>query len=457
MATWTNWSGTVTAQVEVATPTSVGELQEIVSKAAADGRHVKAIGAGHSFTAIGQTDGVQIRPDGLSGVLRADRETGRVTVLAGTRLHELNDALWPLGLALANLGDIDVQTIAGAISTGTHGTGAKLGGLATQVCGMQLVQADGALLDVDPTCCPPRRRPRRARRDRHGDAAVRAGVRARRQRGAGCAGRGARRPRPQHRRQRPLRVLLVPAHPPGAHQAQQPGAAATPRSARSAGCGTTSTTSSSRTPSSTGSTGSPPAVPALIPRANAIAARALSARDYIDRSYRVFASPRRVVFREMEYAVPRDAVPHVLAEIEAWLRAQRRADRLPGRGPVRGRRRHVALDRVRPSVRLRRRAPVPPARPRAVLPGRRGHRQVGGRPPALGQAALPRRRIAGARRTPGSATSWPCATSSTRSASSATTTSPASSAAPDGVCSRRSGAPRISSAHASAALRRARR
>ena len=83
--------------------------------------------------------------------------------------------------------------------------------------------------------------------------------------------------------------------------------------------GTTSTTSSCPTPSSTGSTGSPRAVPALIPRANAVAARALSARAYIDRSYRVFASPRRVVFREMEYAVPRAAVPHVLAEIEAWL------------------------------------------------------------------------------------------------------------------------------------------
>ncbi len=59
--------------------------------------------------------------------------------------------------------------------------------------------------------------------------------------------------------------------------------------------------------------------PELIPRANAVAARALSARDYIDRSYRVFASPRRVVFREMEYAVPRAAVPHVLAEIDAYL------------------------------------------------------------------------------------------------------------------------------------------
>jgi L-gulonolactone oxidase len=60
--------------------------------------------------------------------------------------------------------------------------------------------------------------------------------------------------------------------------------------------------------------------PSLIPRANRIAARALSARDYIDRSYRVFASVRTVRFREMEYAVPRAAVPHVLQEIDAYLR-----------------------------------------------------------------------------------------------------------------------------------------
>ena len=112
--------------------------------------HVKAIGAGHSFTAIGATDGVQIAPDGLSGVVRADVESGLVTVLAGTRLHELNETLWHLGLALENLGDIDVQTVAGAISTGTHGTGAQLGGLATQVRGLQLVLADGTLWDASP-------------------------------------------------------------------------------------------------------------------------------------------------------------------------------------------------------------------------------------------------------------------------------------------------------------------
>ena len=119
-------------------------------------RHVKAIGAGHSFTAIGQTDGVQVRPDGLSGVLRADRETGLVTVLAGTRLHELNDALWPLGLAMANLGDIDVQTIAGAISTGTHGTGASSAGWRPRCAGCSSSEPTAALLDVEPDLLPRR-------------------------------------------------------------------------------------------------------------------------------------------------------------------------------------------------------------------------------------------------------------------------------------------------------------
>ena len=149
MATWRNWSGTVVADIDVATPSTVGELQEIVAHNTRTGRRVKPIGAGHSFTPIGATDGVQLRLDRMQGIVRADRESGLVTVLGATRLHELNEALWQLDLGLANLGDIDVQTVAGAISTGTHGTGARLGGLATQVHGMQLVCAGGSLLDVD--------------------------------------------------------------------------------------------------------------------------------------------------------------------------------------------------------------------------------------------------------------------------------------------------------------------
>ena len=150
MTVWTNWAGTVHANVTVQAPASIAELQQTVAAAAERGQRVKPIGAGHSFTAIGDTDGVQLRLDRLAGVVRADRETGLVTVLAGTRLHALNETLWQLGLSMTNLGDIDVQTISGAISTGTHGTGVKYGGIATQVRGLDLVLADGSTLHCTP-------------------------------------------------------------------------------------------------------------------------------------------------------------------------------------------------------------------------------------------------------------------------------------------------------------------
>ena len=90
-------------------------------------------GAGHSFTPIAATDGISLRLDRMSGVRRVEVDTGRVTLGAGTRLRDLPALLEPYGLALQNMGDIDAQTIAGAISTGTHGTGADFTGLAGQV------------------------------------------------------------------------------------------------------------------------------------------------------------------------------------------------------------------------------------------------------------------------------------------------------------------------------------
>src|SRR5437660_834508 len=98
MAIWTNWAGTVSAEVTVATPASLSQLASIVAGATDRGDKVKPVGAGHSFSAIAATDGIQLDLGRLAGVVRADRETGLVTVLAGTRLHALNDALWHLGL-----------------------------------------------------------------------------------------------------------------------------------------------------------------------------------------------------------------------------------------------------------------------------------------------------------------------------------------------------------------------
>jgi L-gulonolactone oxidase len=118
----------------------------LVKRAAADGRRVKAVGSGHSFTAVAATDGVHVDLDRLTGVVSADASTGEVTVRAGTPLHRLNAELAARGLAMTNLGDIDRQTIAGATSTSTHGTGIKLGGLATQIRGLELVLADGSVV-----------------------------------------------------------------------------------------------------------------------------------------------------------------------------------------------------------------------------------------------------------------------------------------------------------------------
>ena len=147
---WSNWgrseSGHPVARVS---PTTVEAVQDAVVRARTTGQTVKAIGAGHSFSAIAVTDGVQLSLDGLSGLLSVDAGKQQATFAAGTRLFDVPGLLAPYGLAMPNLGDIDRQSLAGAISTGTHGTGAAFGGIATQVTGMVVVTADGGLLCAD--------------------------------------------------------------------------------------------------------------------------------------------------------------------------------------------------------------------------------------------------------------------------------------------------------------------
>ncbi|MEO8263498.1 MAG: D-arabinono-1,4-lactone oxidase, partial [Pseudolysinimonas sp.] len=149
---WQNWSRAESSTPAFrARPTSVDELQAVVRAARERGLTIKAIGAGHSFTDIGATIGVLVDVSGIAGLLDSDTATGRVTLGAGTHLHELPALLDPLGLALENMGDIDRQTIAGATSTGTHGTGARFRGLAAQIVAMKLVTASGELLSVSET------------------------------------------------------------------------------------------------------------------------------------------------------------------------------------------------------------------------------------------------------------------------------------------------------------------
>jgi FAD-linked oxidoreductase len=326
MPTWTNWARTVTAEpVAVEHPASVEELQKVVAGAAGRGLRVKPVGSGHSFTAVAATDGVQLRLDRLAGVLHADRDSGLVTVLAGTRLDQLSEALWPLGLALENLGDVDVQTVSGAIATGTHGTGAGFRGLAAAVRGMDLVLADGSLLQVD--------------RDREPEVLAAAAI------GLGAFGVVA-----------AVTLQCVPAFALAAAEAPEPLDAVladldafaegsdhaefywfphtrrvlTKRNTRLPGDASLRPLGALRRRLDDeflantvfeGLNRLTTRRPQLVPRLNAVAARALGARQYTDRSYRIFASQRRVVFREMEYAVPRDAVAGVLAGVEQELAA----------------------------------------------------------------------------------------------------------------------------------------
>ena len=146
-ARWTNWARNVQSNPSViATPRDVDEVAQLVVDAATRGIRVKPVGAGHSFTGLAATDGIQLRLDAMSGLSGVDRDRAQVRVLGGTRLSELNPLLEVYGLALPNLGDIDRQTVTGALATGTHGTGNRLPGLACQVVAISLVLADGTSL-----------------------------------------------------------------------------------------------------------------------------------------------------------------------------------------------------------------------------------------------------------------------------------------------------------------------
>jgi len=146
---WRNWAGDqLCAPAEMLRPAGREELAEAVAAAAAAGRRVSVAGSGHSFTGAALTDGTMIDIGALSGVTDADRSSGLVRVGGGTVLAGLNEELSRLGLAMENLGDIDRQTIAGAISTGTHGTGAKLRNISAQVEALELVLGDGSVREL---------------------------------------------------------------------------------------------------------------------------------------------------------------------------------------------------------------------------------------------------------------------------------------------------------------------
>lgn len=144
MANWTNWSGSVRAEpAQLAQPKSLAELQDLVRGAG----KVRVVGAGHSFTPLCETDGLLLNLSELEGdVVAPDRKT--VTAPAGWSLKRLTRAMWDEGLSLPNQGDVNPQSLAGAIGTGTHGTGRDLGSLSTLVQGVRSVAADGSVVEA---------------------------------------------------------------------------------------------------------------------------------------------------------------------------------------------------------------------------------------------------------------------------------------------------------------------
>ena len=152
MPTWKNWAGNQIAHpLSIEKPRSDEELLATVVSARERGETVKVGGSGHSFTSIALTQGRLVSLENMSGIVGVDTDAQRVTVKAGTTLADLNVLLDQHGLALANLGDITYQTVAGAVSTGTHGTGRHLTGLAGQITGMRIVNGLGQITDTDET------------------------------------------------------------------------------------------------------------------------------------------------------------------------------------------------------------------------------------------------------------------------------------------------------------------
>ncbi|QFG20878.1 D-arabinono-1,4-lactone oxidase [Actinomadura sp. WMMB 499] len=318
--TWRNWAGNQQARPHrVATPRTADEVADAVRTAAGEGRTVRMTGSGHSFTGAAVAEDVLLRPSGLTAVRAVDTGSGLVTVEAGLPLHRLNRLLDEHGLALANMGDIQEQTVAGAIQTATHGTGREAAGLVSQIAALELVLADGTTV----TCS----------RDERPDLfdAARAGLGA-----LGIVTAVTWRTVPAfllRAREEPMKWDEVLARIDEFDEANEhfefywfphTEGCLTKRNNRVEGPAEPLSAFKywldDRFLSNTvfGAVNRlTHAVPAATPFANGISAKALGARTYTDTSYKVFTSPRTVRFKEQEYAIPREELVPALREIRS--------------------------------------------------------------------------------------------------------------------------------------------
>jgi FAD-linked oxidoreductase len=287
-------------------------------------------GSGHSFTPTAVSDGVLLRPDGMTAIRAVDPAAGTVTVEAGCPLHVLNAELLSRGLSLANMGDIQVQTVAGATQTGTHGTGRDVGGMAAQIAGLELVLADGSIV----TCS--------AESPAGGPAGtVGSGLFDAARLGLGALGivtavtfsvvpafllEAREEPMSWSRVISELDELTADNEHFEFYWFPHSEGCLTKRNNRTQGPARPLARwryllddefLSNSLFGATCQLGR--RVPAVIPTVNSIAARALGSRTYVDAAYRVFTSPRRVRFKEQEYAVPRAALSDVLAEVKSLI------------------------------------------------------------------------------------------------------------------------------------------
>ena len=318
--TWQNWAGNQrTDPVRTIVARDAGEVADAVKAAARDGLRVKALGSGHSFTAIAVADGAAVVAPGDPRAVRVDPATRLVTVPAGITLRALNPLLDEHGLALPNLGDIDAQTIAGAIATGTHGTGVGYQCIAAQVRGLDIVLADGSIVH-----CSPTEQPELFSAARVGLGALGIIV------GVTLQAVPAFRLRAQEA-VLPLEAVLgdLASHVSDNEHFEffwfpHTEVAAIKCNNRTEVTGRERGRAAAWISDELLGNGGfalacriGAAAPRLVPKINRLVASQMSAGEYVARSYEVFCSSRRVRFVEMEYAVPRAAVHEAMAGIRA--------------------------------------------------------------------------------------------------------------------------------------------
>ncbi|MBO0856430.1 MAG: FAD-binding protein, partial [Nocardia sp.] len=294
------------------------ELATLLAAADTAGHSVRVAGSGHSFTDAVLTDGTLLRLSRLNRILDVDRDSGLVRVEAGATLHDLSIAMHSHGLAFPNLGDVDVQTVAGATATGTHGTGARLQNISAAVHSLQLMLADGSTVELD------------ERGDPDGWRAARVGL--------GALGvvtevtlrlvpsfvlEGVERPIPVADILRDLDEFVDGNEHFEFYMFAHSALAMTKRNNRvdlpehpRAEIVDWFTDVALSNHTFDGLCRLSRRRPRLIPPIQRLAARAGSYRRQVDRSYRVFTSPRLIRFTEMEYAIPREHAAAAIAEIK---------------------------------------------------------------------------------------------------------------------------------------------